>query len=633
MDYGSGIVWTLLSAFLCQFLGIAITKRESHYSYSFVIGYIVYSFLVAVVGIPIQLLELPWHIFFYYMIGLWVVLIVYIVIRFIHRHLSFSFSKWKDYMAGHWFLYVGAIVLTVFGLMHIKTILENNNTDDGYYITKIATLPYTERPFRTDPVTGLLQTSNSKLSILSYLLNTFELEGSFYVYVLKINPVLYCRLFLSIWNNFILLNAAHAFMQMFLEKMRVLKSEKLLQYYLLPVFLVFVMSLGVFAPYDASWTVVTAAFYGSSLVRIGCTFIVLLPLLQREKMDWYSVVITCMSCVVMVSKSTVAVPLLGILAIGYLVVYGVSTKKMTGILFSLGLVGILFVIGWLIPGKDWMTKYLVEYMMYRSSEYLLAIALGILAICTVRTKTSLKLVFVILIAFACMYLPYLNNLFENASYWHFVAERTRYSLLIFTLIVAFTTLFVTMTQWLPTLFVSIGNVVLAVAVFTGLCISGITGAKPADAARFYVHNPYLLPNSTMALGKALEQSGKEHTVLMSAGIQVDSYSHFSSSILRTFTPSTRSVIGGLRIDKQIRYSDSPFNGFRLEDMQIYDAFATDPNEQTTKQLQSLCEKYPFDCIVGTGFNETHTNFLKSIGFEKVEMVEDPSVTYVIYEKQ
>ena len=68
-------------------------------------------------------------------------------------------------------------------------------------------------------------------------------------------------------------------------------------------------------------------------------------------------------------------------------------------------------------------------------------------------------------------------------------------------------------------------------------------------------------------------------------------------------------------------------------MQIYDAFATDPNDQTAAQLQELCETYPFDCIVGTGFNETHTNYLKSIGFEKVNVVEDPAVTYVIYEKR
>lgn len=61
LDYISGFIYIFWILCLCYFLGTAITNQKS-FTTSLLVGYIGYSFVLAVGFIIIQLLGLPWRI-------------------------------------------------------------------------------------------------------------------------------------------------------------------------------------------------------------------------------------------------------------------------------------------------------------------------------------------------------------------------------------------------------------------------------------------------------------------------------------------------------------------------------------------------------------------------------------------
>lgn len=632
LQYLMGILWTFLSAFLCQLLGICITKKKGEYSYSFIVGYIVYSFLVAIGGIPIQIFNGPWMAFFWYMCAIGILLVLTILVTWLRHRDLFSMGQLKTYICEHWFLYVAAIVLVGFGLTHVDTIWSNNNTDDGFYLVKMASFPYMEQPFRAEPSAGYVIES-FRLSDLSYWVNTFELEGSFYLYITKMNPSLYARLFLSLFNLFVMIQAIHAFLYKLLQKKNLLKKEKNLQYYILPAFLIFVMTINLFAPYDASWTVVTAAYYGSSLVRVACLFILLLPLVDDWRLDKKAILMTIASCVVMVSKSTIALPLIVLCAISYLIVYGCSQKEWKGILLALLLIGVLIGAGYLLKGSDDITSQLINNTKYHRAYIWWGISLLMMGLLAVKDGRFLQLVLMVALMIGMIFVPEINDLFEMTSQYAFVAERVRYSLLVFSLITGCTCFVVMLTKALSSRFLSLGCTLLTVVFMAGVYVTGYTDASLREALSLYRHNPYLIPNSTVELGQKLESMDQEVSVLMSAGVSIDGHDHFSSSILRAFAPHARSIMGGLRIVEWIRNTESDFNGFNLKDAAVFDQFSTDPNETTTAAMAQLCQKYPFDCIVGTNYSEVHTKWLETLGYVPYDEVVDGSIHYTIYRKQ
>lgn len=85
-------------------------------------------------------------------------------------------------------------------------------------------------------------------------------------------------------------------------------------------------------------------------------------------------------------------------------------------------------------------------------------------------------------------------------------------------------------------------------------MSGFEYSEPIRALRAIKYNINLIPNSTILLGKTLENYYKEnHRILkmiMTPGVRVDNMGHFSSQIVRSFTPHTESVTGALLCGKR-----------------------------------------------------------------------------------
>ena len=631
IDYFIGIVITFLSAFLFQLFGICLTKNKKSYAYSFVIGYIIYSFLVAVIGIPIQIFNLPWMVFFVYMIILLLGILLYIGITLRKKEFVFSRDLLLDYIKHNWFLYVGAVIIICFSLTHLSTIWANNLTDDAYYLNRMATLPYTENPFQTDPSTGL----PGMMGVGYYSLNVFELEASFYIFITGIDPGLYARLFLALLNYFIMLNSIQAFMQELLVNG---KSDSKLQYITVPVFLVFVMNSRLFIDTDTYWTIVTAAYFGSSLVKITCIFIALLPLLKFEKLTFKKVVLTICTCIVMFSKSTTALPTLFLLAVSYLLVlFCIRLKKeKVNKYLLLCLVLLIIVLGILLPNQPDSNELMINYIFNSTKNILILLPLAIIGLYAFKNINFLYLLVTMLLCVFIIICPEINDLYEISSQYSFVAERTRYSIWLFMIIVGSISLIWFIINRINKFALGILSFFVTLSSFFGFCFTHYNNADFLNSVKVIYRNKYLMPNSTIELGKTLEEyyanTGNKLNVMMHAGVVVDNYAHFPAGILRTYSPHTNSIIAGIRISDTLENIYSDFDGFSIEEYHNYENFVQTPNQETLENLDEILNKYPFNCIVGTNFSDEQTRLLSTIGYEKYQDVVDTNLVYNIYIK-
>lgn len=621
INYFFGFLYLISSILLFQFFGIALTKNDkSEFSYSFLIGFVVYSFFVAIAGITVQIVNLSWYLFFAYMIILWILILIFIFYNFKIHKISISKAVIIQYIKEYWFIYLGSFLILILALSHIDTIWANNLTDDSYYLNKMATLPYIDNPFRTDPVTGF-----PEFGYLTYYLNTFELEASYYLYLIKIPVTLFARFFMAYLNYFILLNVMHAFINKLLSyKMKI--SPCILQYLLVPIFIIFVMNSKYFVYSEEFWTITSAPYFGSALVRVGCIFFCLTPLLEvfnTKKLTTTQVMITFMNCVVMISKSTIAAPIVFTLAIGFLVIYFINSKKFISYVLCI----LVLLLGIIIPNNIEINNYVYDILVNSCTKVFVISSLSIVAFLSLKNEFFKKIFLLLVICSFLIFVPEVNDIFEKVSNYTFVADRTIYSYTLFIMIVGLSSgivyLFSLMksSKILP-LFGILTAFFSLIVIFS----NSINNVHFIDAVKIYYHNKYIIPQSTISLGKKLEEyyeiSGKQPIVMMQPGLSLNGRTHFTGSIIRSFSPHSYSVVGGIRIQPKYDNKFSEFDGFCLNDLDIFTAFFLNPNENTLTALAEMNAIYPFDTIIGQNFSINHEKLLESIGYYKYADVED-----------
>ncbi len=610
LSYFIGLLYVLLSIVLYQLVGMCFTKKES-YSYSFIMGFIIYSFFVAILGVAVQFLNLSWYVFFFGMIAIWIGLIFFIIYNFVNKRLKFSLQDFYAYIKENWFFYAGTVFLVLFALAHVATIWSNNLTDDSYYINLMATMPYVQDPFHVDPSTGFVSSTLS----LERIINTFEIEGSFYVYITQMPATLYARVFLAGLNYFIILQSINAFL------IKITKSQnKYNQFIITAIFLIFVMNAQYFLNTEAAWTITSAAYFGSALIRISCPFIVLLPLINDEKLDVKKMIVTFIICVVMVSKSTCAIPILYLLAIGYLVTYKIYEKYWYALLIPL-----MGVIGVVIPNNGELENYGFEMISNNATSVFLIIAFILMMIFAKNYFEHKRITIMIVVAMILSFVPFINNVYENLTQFTFVDDRTWYTLSLFIMISGFYCL----VNFLFEKYIFRINIfiqIFLVAVITvGSGFVSVDMGKDMHAGMvirnfltIYKNNKYIIPQGTMNLGIELnnyyEETHKELKVLMGAGLVIDEHNHNTAAILRTFAPHIQSITGGIRIQTEIFNENSEFKGYDLDDLAIFNEFEINPCEETFKPFKQLNNEFPFDCVVILNSNNDHSEFLKTIGY-------------------
>lgn len=631
--YVTGSVLTLLTAIVLQLFGICICKQKKSFSYSFVIGYLVYSFFVAIGAIPIQILNLPWITFFVYMLLVLVAILAFIIFNIYKKNIQINSNVIKDYIKENWFIYVGSILLVAFALTHISIIWLNNMSDDAYYLTKMATLPYLENPFRTDYSTGFIHPELS-----SYVLNTFEVEASFYIFITQMDPSLYARCFLAMLNYFVLLNVIKAFLEEFFNRIKFTFNTIKLQYYVLTLFVFFVLSSTFFITTDAQWTIISAAYYGSAIERISCIFLVLLPLLDFKSLDLKKILYIFVVSVVMVSKSTIAVPLLLLLAIGFLSVFLMQRNRK----YFFVLVLLVVILGFILPGDEKIDAAMVSNIRDNFDNYLIILSSILLFVGAIKYKV-IRNIFILLVSiFLLMLIPEVNDVIELFMQYDFVAGRTIYSILVFLLVISYGTgIIILYNKMFKDKLALLINGVLVFSVFFVSSLYTFEWTYPVKAWNTLKMNINLIPDSTILLGEKFEkyydETGEVLNMVMTPGVFVNGLGHFSSQIVRAYSPHIISVTAGLRMSEEVLNSNTVFDGFSVDDVEQFNLFFANPTYESLYNVQKLCDEYPIDCIVSNIPSDMTTTLLQEIGFEFYDSVTDPqaepAITYTIYVKK
>lgn len=100
-----------------------------------------------------------------------------------------------------------------------------NHQDDGYYITKVADLPYGRIGENINYSLGVQQQGFN-----AYIVNTWESEASVYVKILGVQVTLFLRFFQSIFNYFLLLNLIKAFADKLVDCLKIKVNRTITQY-------------------------------------------------------------------------------------------------------------------------------------------------------------------------------------------------------------------------------------------------------------------------------------------------------------------------------------------------------------------------------------------------------------------
>lgn len=631
MEYITGIVFLMCYIAFFYFLGGAITKQEKSYPYQFLVGYLVYSFFVAIGGMPIMQFNLPFGFFVIYLILVYLILIIFTIIAYI-KNKQPLIRNGKEFILSQWFLYILPIILVVISLSYVAWLWLNNCTDDGYYISQLTTFPI---DFRTHPSTGYKMASGFN----SYLINAYYAELAVYCKFLKIAPTLLCRVFFNYFHYFLFAICIYILVDNITKWLKVEISINALQWFALILLLFsfghkFVSTYHIFNTQD-TWQFNTAMYYGSSTIRCFGMFLMVLPFIHKEEITFKDVLYVGGISVGMMSQSSIALPVIIIVSYGYLIVHFLFDKKdikfiILGILLLIAFVGI----GFILPNNQGTQGHMIQVLKSNLTSIILmpCLLVYILSFLT-RNRNILKINTLFLFLFVAIAIDPVNNILEMTSIYSFVAWRFLtmfvYSFIILNFI--YFTLFVyckiLKNKHIYKLLGSMTCILLAASLF----VAHVSNEGFVHAMKIIMNNPKIQPNIVIELGKTLEkryqETGKYNTVVIDEGAVIDAYEFSLAIMLRSESPHTISLsaTGRYGEDKVGEYS-----GFSYDDELLFYAFEGTPNDTTYEEFMDSISNVDVNCIIL--HNQAAAPYLELSGYTFYDVVEDSQNSYYLYVK-
>lgn len=634
-DYTFCTIFWIVFIFGIYAMGNVLIPEKEAQSVKFVAGYLVYSFWVAIGGIFIQLLNIKWNIFAIYMCILIIGMIAIIIYRKRKHGVIFTTSL-KEYLQYNWFIYALCAILCFMLLFYFRSFWYGNHLDDGYYITKVATIPIDGGNYVNNVSVG-----TGKWTAFSYLLNTWELEASFFVKILKVTPTVYLRFFQSGFNYFVFFNCVLGFGKKITNAVNEDKTSKSLQYtlgtcLLFFVYYVYMQDKKIFFLRDM-FHLNTAMYYGSSIAKLIVIMCVLMFYIQEKNITIKMMIgVGCIS-IVMISKSSIVLPILVVITVASCITWLIQSsdkhKKWLGTA-----IGILYIVlGIVVPSDGGIQQEVYTYvkLMIESPVMWLCTVVFIISF-SIKEKVIYRLNSILVISGAMIVVPQINDVFEKCSVYGFVGGRAWsmwvYTFVVLNVIYSYILLCkVCRDKIVKALYIVItcGMTVLLLygfktdggELFVTDKMSATTNLR--ESINVILHNRKFIPNSTIELGKELEEisadSGEKLYVLSPQWSGVDGTAHSLCTQLRTVAPSVVSVsaIGRYQVDQ-----DCELYGY---DQSVYDEFNNQPSDETLEPLKEAVEKYKINCYVTQ--NKECGKHLKKIGFKEEKPIQE-GVYYV-----
>lgn len=634
-EYLKGIIFICIYILFNYFFGAAILKENKSMPKNILVGYVIFAALLAVVGIPIQLLGLKWEIFAIYLIVTVIAIISYSIFR-IRKYNIFKNFNMCILLKNYWFLFMLGIILVFISTVYFEWYWLNNGLDDGYYINRMATLPYINNPFATVPGTGLLVNSSP---IDSYIYNIYELEASVYIFLLNMIPTLFARCFLSYINYFIFECVLYVFIEKMIE-MTNLKVKKTWVQYLLIILIVFSFSSEQFSQYNLYklqdiWQNATAMYFGSSIVRSMGLLLLVLPILGKRKLYFKDILIYGIISLVLLSKSSIVLPFTVIVAMSYIIMVAFKNKNT----YKLGILFIvcIFVIG-IILGDNGEISLVYRQLFISNIKTIIIMISIVLAIFVTYyfRKTKIVEIGIYLILFSMLTLvPFINNIFEKVCLYNFVACRFMTGLFILLIMYSYFGIVLIILAKFFDIFeklkcvpiIGVGlSIVLGFSSMFFYCDSSVAVLK--DSIKIFIENKYFVPQSVISLGEELEglskKLGKKLYTLMPEGISVNNKAYALAVSIRQFSPSTVSLSAYNRYPGTIEKEFEDYDG---NNQNIYGDFTSLPNEENIAKFKNFLDKYPVNCFISINNLDT---YVAEIGFQKYKQIDFQNNYYIYY---
>lgn len=631
------INYLLCSLFFCAsiaylfLLGLSLTKDIKNLSKNVIIGFIFYSFITSFFLIIIQLFKLQW-VFALYVVILTIILLGIFICMSLRRNKTLiSKENIVALLKNNYFLFVIVFILFGIYLMQFDLIWINNHLDDGYYLTKIATLPYLENPFITNYSTGLLNLSET---FDAYLLSSYETHASVYRFLLNVDPVIFCRFFLNVFNYFLAACTVSWFTIELNKNMSYKLSDKNIQYcsMVLLIFAIeytFLSKTGLLDVQD-SWQFNSAMWFGSSIPRVMGLLWLITPLINHKKIRLYDFFYVVACSFVLVACSSIALPIIVFAGVSYLIAFSLTSNQKNMQIFTIIVILIIILAGWVLPNDEGGNLIVLTHMgqNIKSILFLGSIGVTLLSFFIFKNVYVKRIVILLLTCFFLMLVPEINDFFEKVSIYSFVFARAQtciiYTFIIFSFIM-FIFIFNTLLRQKIKILMGV-----SLGLLCGLCALSVVNVygNPLYICKIMINNPYLMPNSTITLSKQLQSVAEKYNsdinVLTPEWVFPNNHRHSLAIMIRTYAPNVNSIsaIGRYGVTE-----GNEFSGFTNEDFSIYNSFCQTQSAETINDLKQLLNNYPINCLVFPDgkFND----YMNEVGY----VFETKADNYYIYIKK
>lgn len=620
-DYLIGLLFLLVFILYCYLFGCAIKKEPGNIPKKIIIGYISYSFLTATFLIPIQLLNFAWVFSVYSICFIWCFTIIFIIYRFKKNSIQLLNVSISNLVKKYYFLIFITIMLFIIFLFQVDLIWLNNHLDDGYYLVKVATLPYLKSPFLTDYSTGIIHTSEG---VNSYLFSSYELELSVYRFILQIDPVIFCRAIINILNYFLLTCTVYSVARdifYILEDKFDFKKCYIIQFTSIIILLfsfnyIFMRDSGFLLVQD-SWQFNSAMWYGSSIVRLMGMMWLLLPLFNIEKITIKEFVKIIIISFVLVSKSSIAVPIILISGFSFLISFLLTYINKYCVISGVALLILLYVVGYFLPNKETTNNLLLSILQQNEYSIILmvTIVIYICALIFMKNRKINRIIIFMIIIPLLMFLPELNDFFEMYSMYSFVAARVEtnyiYTFIIIGTIFIFCFLYKLQSIYLYRRRIGIIFVLLSLLVMNFSILSTVySGSRVEQTIKIMVDNSGLIPQRTKLLSKFLGTENRKLYTISPDWVNEQGYNHGVSVMLRLYAPNVISVSATGRYKPD---DNSIYSTFAPTGQDVYNKFQSVPSDENFMQLSEVIDTYSINCIVFQ--NECFEPYAASLKFD------------------
>lgn len=628
--------WLAFTLLLCL-IGKQLCGRKS-FSECMISGYLFYSFPVAICGMIVQIFNLPWISFAIFMVILWCVLIGSIIYKTRNNAISFLNIDFKAYLQNNWVIYFVLVILVFMSLLYYAGFWLGNHQDDGYYITKVATLPYTQTGGNFMYPLGV-----NRVGFNSYIINTWEIEASVYVKLLNVSPTLYLRLFQSTFVFFLYLNLIKAFSEKIIKNFGLKIKESFAQ---LPVIIVLLFDMHYLFLSDTylfrlrdMFMVNTGMFLGSSTVKMMGMLLLLYFYIDKEKIYWKEIVTIGAISVILMSKSTIALPVIGITAVSALIACLMLNYKKRGKCFALAILMVYVVVAIILPNNTEIQNVIWSDTTSALRSPIIWICVAIF-ICSfwLKNKMVYKLNIIIFIQGALIVIPQINDVFECLSIYNFVAGRAITTLLYFFVVVNVIYLVLILNRirmnevWIRRFYLGLA-VGLAIVSIIGFKLFGgnvlldqpRVGTSIKNALATIKNNPYFVPNSTIDLGESLNRLSEESEdmikVVTPTVVVMEGAYHPLPVMLRIYAHDI------IPVSAAVRYPTNDGSALSKYKQQYYDSFISDPSDETYSAFKEEIKDLDVNCIVV--YDEECALWLEKDGYELYDTVGD-NLYYIWY---